>query len=51
MAGPENWKDAPEGGHGGQYVTTPGFAALGQSSPTNSRTAPGSKIVYSPKGW
>lgn len=51
MAGPENWKDAPEGGRGGQYVTTPGFAALGQSSPTNSRTAPGSKIVYSPKGW
>jgi hypothetical protein len=51
MAGPENWKGAPEGGRGGQYVTTPGFAALGQSSPTNSRTAPGSKIVYSPKGW
>ena len=51
MAGPENWKDAPEGGRGGQYVTTPGFAALGQSSPANSRTAPGSKIVYSPKGW
>lgn len=51
MPGPENWKDAPEGGRGGQYVTTPGFAALGQSSPTNSRTAPGSKIVYSPKGW
>lgn len=51
MAGPENWTAAPEGGRGGQYVTTPGFAALGQSSPTNSRTAPGSKIVYSPKGW
>lgn len=51
MAGPENWNGAPEGGRGGQYVTTPGFAALGQSSPTNSRTAPGSKIVYSPKGW
>lgn len=51
MAGPENWNDAPMGGRGGQYVTTPGFAALGQSSPTNSRTAPGSKIVYSPKGW
>ena len=51
MAGPENWKDAPEGGRGGQYVTAPGFAALGQSSPTNSRTAPGSKIVWSPKGW
>nr|DAK22644.1 MAG TPA: hypothetical protein [Caudoviricetes sp.] len=51
MAGPENWNAAPEGGRGGQYVTTPGFAALGQSSPTNSRTAPGSKIVWSPKGW
>lgn len=51
MSGPENWKAAPDGGSGGQYVTTPGFAALGQSSPTNSRTAPGSKIVYSPKGW
>ena len=51
MAGPENWKDAPEGGRGGQYVTTPGFAALGQSSPTKSRTAPGSRVVYSPKGW
>lgn len=51
MSGPENWKGAPDGGRGGQYVTTPGFAALGQSSPTNSRTAPGSKIVYSPKGW
>ena len=51
MAGPENWTNAPEGGRGGQYVTTPGFAALGQSSPTNSRTAPGSKIVWSPKGW
>lgn len=51
MAGPENWKATPNGGSGGQYVTTPGFAALGQSSPTNSRTAPGSKIVWSPKGW
>ena len=51
MAGPETWKDAPEGGRGGQYVTTPGFAAPSQSSPTNSRTAPGSKIVWSPKGW
>ena len=51
MSGPENWKDAPAGGRGGQYVTTPGFAAPGQSSPTNSRTAPGSKIVFSPKGW
>ena len=51
MSGPENWEAAPDGGRGGQYVTTPGFAALGQSSPTNSRTAPGSKIVYSPKGW
>lgn len=51
MAGPTNWTEAPEGGRGGQYVTTPGFAALGHSSPANSRTAPGSTIVYSPKGW
>lgn len=51
MAGPTNWTEAPEGGRGGQYVTAPGFAALGQSSPTNSRTAPGSRIVWSPKGW
>ena len=51
MAGPENWKDAPDGGRGGQYVTAPGFAALGHSSPTNSRTAPGSRVVWSPKGW
>lgn len=51
MAGPEIWKDAPKGGRGGQYVTLPGFAALGHSSPTNSRTAPGSMVVFSPKGW
>lgn len=51
MAGPVNRSDAPHGASGGQYVTVPAFAALGQSSPTNSRTAPGSIIVYSPKGW
>nr|DAQ21828.1 MAG TPA: hypothetical protein [Caudoviricetes sp.] len=51
MAGPVNLSDAPQGGRGGQYVTVPAFATLGQSSPTNSRTAPGSTIVYSPKGW
>ena len=51
MAGPQNWTTAPDGARGGQYVTVPGFAAMGHSSPTNSRTAPGSRIVYSPKGW
>lgn len=51
MAGPVNRSDAPHGASGGQYVTVPAFAALGHSSPTSSRTAPGSIIVYSPKGW
>ena len=51
MAGPATRDDAPGGGRGGQYVTVPAFAALGHSTPTNSRTAPGSTIVYSPKGW
>lgn len=51
MAGPTNWTTAPDEARGGQYVTVPGFAALDHSSPTNSRTAPGSRIVYSPKGW
>lgn len=51
MAGPATRDDAPQEGRGGQYVTVPAFAALGHSTPTNSRTAPGSTIVYSPKGW
>ncbi len=51
MTGPATRDDAPEGGRGGQYVTVPAFAALGHSTPANSRTAPGSTIVYSPKGW
>ena len=51
MAGPQNLQAAPEGARGGQYVTVPAFAAPGQSSPTNSRTAPDSTVVYSPKGW
>ena len=51
MAGPATRDDAPQGGRGGQYVTVPAFAALGHSTPSNSRTAPGSTIVYSPKGW
>ena len=51
MAGPENLAAAPAEARGGQYVTVPGFAAPGQSSPTNSRTAPDSAVVYSPKGW
>ena len=51
MAGPENLQAAPEGARGGQYVTVPAFATPGQSSPSNSRDAPGSTVVYSPKGW
>lgn len=51
MAGPATRDDAPEGGRGGQYVTVPAFATPGHATPTNSRTAPGSAIVYSPKGW
>lgn len=51
MAGPLNPAAAPEGGRGGQYVTVPAFATPGHSSPSNTRDAPGSTIVYSPKGW
>lgn len=51
MPGPINPASAPEGARGGQYVTVPAFAAPGQSLPNNSRTAEGSTVVYSPKGW
>lgn len=51
MTGPLNPAAAPEGARGGQYVTVPAFASPGQSLPTNSRTAEGSTVVYSPKGW
>ena len=51
MSGPTKPFLAGEGARGGQYVTVPAFAAPGQSSPSNSRTAPGSTVVYSPKGW
>lgn len=51
MAGPQNITTVPPEARGGQYVTVPAFAAPGHSSPTNSRTAPESTIVYSPKGW
>ena len=51
MAGPINPAAAPEGARGGQYVTVPAFAAPGPTSPNNSRTAEGSTVVYSPKGW
>lgn len=51
MAGPENLQAAPEGARGGQYVTVPAFATPGHSLPSNSRTAPESAVVYSPKGW
>ena len=51
MTGPLNPAAAPEGARGGQYVTVPAFASPGQSLPSNSRTAEGSTVVYSPKGW
>lgn len=51
MSGPINPASAPEGARGGQYVTVPAFASPGQSLPNNSRTAEGSTVVYSPKGW
>ena len=51
MAGPQNPQAAGPGAQGGQYVTTPGFASPGQSTPSHSRTAPESTVVYSPKGW
>ena len=51
MTGPLNPAAAPEGARGGQYVTVPAFAAPGHSAPANTRDAPGSTIVYSPKGW
>jgi hypothetical protein len=51
MSGPLNPAAVPEGARGGQYVTVPAFAAPGHSAPANTRDAPGSTVVYSPKGW
>lgn len=51
MPGPTKPSLSPEGARGGQYVTVPAFASPGHSSPSNTRDAPGSTIVYSPKGW
>lgn len=51
MSGPLNPAAAPEGARGGQYVTVPAFASPGHSAPSNTRDAPGSTVVYSPKGW
>lgn len=51
MPGPTKPFLSPEGARGGQYVTVPAFASPGHSSPSNTRDAPGSTIVYSPKGW
>ena len=51
MPGPTKPFLAPAEARGGQYVTVPAFAAPGHSSPSNTRDAPGSTIVYSPKGW
>jgi hypothetical protein len=51
MPGPKKPFLAGDGARGAQYVTVPAFAAPGHSSPSNSRDAPGSTVVYSPKGW
>lgn len=51
MPGPSKPFLAGDGGRGGQYVTVPAFATPGHSSPSNSRTADGSTVVFSPKGW
>lgn len=51
MPGPTKPFLAPAAARGGQYVTVPAFASPGHSSPSNTRDAPGSTIVYSPKGW
>lgn len=51
MPGPTKPFLSPAEARGGQYVTVPAFAAPGHSSPSNTRDAPGSTIVYSPKGW
>lgn len=51
MSGPRDLANASAAAAGGQYVTVPAFATPGHSSPTSSRTAPGSTVVYSPKGW
>lgn len=51
MAGPRNTESADPKARGGQYVTTPGFASPGQSTPSNAGRAPNSTVVYSPKGW
>lgn len=51
MPGPSKPFLAGDGGRGGQYVTVPAFAAPGHSFPSNSRTAEGSTVVFSPKGW
>ena len=51
MPGPQNPAVADPKARGGQYVTSPGFASPGQSTPSHSRTAPDSTVVYSPKGW
>ena len=51
MPGPTKPFLSPKGARGGQYVTVPAFASPGHSSPSNTRDAPESTIVYSPRGW
>lgn len=51
MSGPRNLSEADPQARGGQYITVPAFASPGHSSPSYTRDAPGSTVVYSPKGW
>lgn len=51
MAGPSNLSEADPQAQGAQFVTEPGFALPGENSPSYSKTANGSTVVYSPKGW
>lgn len=51
MPVPHNLSEADPQARGGQYVTVPAFASPGHSSPAYTRDAPGSTVVYSPKGW
>lgn len=51
MPVPHSPSEADPQARGGQYVTVPAFASPGHSSPSYTRDAPGSTVVYSPKGW
>lgn len=51
MIGPKDVAAADSNAKGGQYVSVPGFASPGQSTPSHAGKAPGSTVIYSPKGW